>query len=383
MRIGLTTHTFPPEFIGGREMHVEALARALSKDDDIIIFAGSNVKRVIKEDMGGYTLYKIPAFPITLSKNPLQVYRVVPRFYSVLSKEKLDIIHAHEYGHFTTDIASLYSKVSKTPLVLTVHGYVIENKILGITKKLYDRTIGLKTLKAANKIIAVSKRQKEDIIRWAGKEIEGENILYVPNGIYINEFNDLKFNGESYQGYNFGNSPLVLGVGRLLPRKGFLYLIEAAKKVVKLDPDVKFVIVGPDGGEMQNLIQKINENDLADNFFLLGTVPRNVLRYLYSCANIFVIPSFYEGLPTTLLEAMACGIPVIGSNIDGIQIVVENDRDGLLIPPGNADILADKICLLLRDKILADKLSRNAKKKVEDYDWKKIHLQIKKIYEQA
>lgn len=383
MKIGLTTHTFVPEFIGGRESHIEALANTLSKDNDVIIFTGSNVKKVIKENNGKYTLYKVPAYPITISKNPLQIYRISPRFYSVLCREKLDIIHAHEYGHFTTDTAALFSKSHKIPLVLTVHGYVISNNVLSTFKKIYDNTIGSVVIDTARKIITVSERQKEDITRWNGGKIDHNKLIYIPNGILMDKFKNLEHNDRFYQKYNFGDGPLVLSVGRLLPRKGFLYLIDAAKKVKKSHPDAKFVIVGPDSGDMQNLIRRINENGLTDNFFILGAIQDNELKYLYSRADVFAIPSLYEGLPTTLLEAMAYGKPIVGSDIDGIRTVIENGVSGLIVPPTDIDALADNICLLLEDKNLSDKLSKNAKDKVKNYDWNVIIPQIKRVYEQC
>lgn len=380
MKIGLTTHTFTPEFIGGRETHVEALAKTLSKDDDVIVFAGSNVKKVVKEYRDNYILYRIPSYPITISKNPLQTYRISPKFYSVLCREKLDLIHSHEYGHFTTDISALYCKIFKIPFILTIHGYVIKNSVLNTFKNIYDNIIGSMVLKTANKIIIVSEKQREDTIKWNGN-IDRNKLVYIPNGIFMDEFKNLNYDEGVYRRYNFGNGPLILSVGRILPRKGFIYLIDAAKKIKQRYPNARFAIAGPDSGDTQNLIKRINENDLSNNVFILGAVKREELMYLYSRADVFAIPSLYEGLPTTLLEAMAFGIPTVGSNIDGIRAVIDNVIDGLLVPPANADILADNICLLLEDKNLVNKISKNSKEKVKNYDWNIVASQIRKIYE--
>lgn len=382
MKIGLTTHTFIPEFIGGRETHVEALARILSRDDDVIVFAGSNVKKIVKESRDNYILYRIPSYPITISKNPLQTYRISPKFYSALCREKLDLIHSHEYGHFTSDISALYCKIFKIPFILTIHGYVIKNNVLNIFKDIYDNIVGSVVLKIADKIITVSERQIEDTIKWNGN-IERNKLVYVPNGIFMDEFKNINYGEEIYQRYNFGNGPLILGVGRILPRKGFIYLIDAAKKIKLRHPNVKLVIVGPDSGDMQNLINRINENYLSNCVFLLGAVKREELMYLYSRANIFVIPSLYEGLPTTLLEAMVFGKPIVGSDIDGIRTVIDNGVDGLLVPPANVEMLAENICLLLEDRNLANRISDNAKEKVKSYDWNIIASQIRNIYEQT
>lgn len=149
MRIGLTTHTFVPEFIGGRERHVDSLARVLGKDNEVVVFAGSNAGRATKEKKEFYTLYRIPMFSVPVSKNPRQYYRVIPKFLSVLKKEKLDIIHAHEYRHFSTDMAAVYAQKTETPMVMTVHGYQVTSQPGRIIVGIYDRWIGQYSLKTA------------------------------------------------------------------------------------------------------------------------------------------------------------------------------------------------------------------------------------------
>lgn len=363
MRIGLTTHTFIPEIIGGREKHVEGLARELGKNHEVIVFTGSESNKIKKEERENYSIYWIPMWVLNLGGE--QRYRILPKFWSLLKNEKLDLIHAHEYRHFTTSMAAIYSKLNKIPLILTVHGYILNRFYLKLLKNLYDRSLGLGTILTAKKIICISKTQEEeirDIFNFKGIK---EKVVTIPNGICLEEIKELK--KESGRA--------VFGLGRLIRRKGFHLLVEAAK-----DINGKVIIAGPDYGERENLEKQIRKNNLMDKVTLLSEVSGKEKVSLFANSGVFVIPSLYEGLPTTLLEAMAYGKPVVCSDLPGIREVIKNGENGFLIKPGAVKELADKINLLLNDSKLRKKIGRNNKQKVKEYSWKEIAKKIEEVY---
>lgn len=368
MRIALITHTFVPELIGGREKHVESLAKVLGEKDEVFVFTGSNTNKVTREIKDNYTVYRIPSISITLSKNPLQVYRIIPSFLKVLSSEEIDILHAHEYGHFTSDISAVYSKITTKPLVLTIHGYVINSK-LKLLKKIYDETLGRFEIQTARKIIATSRSLKDEIIN----SYNIHNIEIISNGIFLNQFQHGSLKREE----------LIISVGRILPRKGFSYLVDAAEEIIRDHPHVKIMIIGPDGGDEQNIIKKINNKNLKDNVVLKGTISDEMLLSLLSKSSLFVIPSLYEPFGIVALEAMAAGCPIVATNVGGLSEIIDHNRTGLLVPPANSKALADSIGLLLDNRELAEKLAKNAKEKVREFDWTIIGKRTREVYEEV
>ncbi len=368
MRIGLITHTFVPEFIGGREKHVEALAKVLGEKDEVFVFTGSRTKKVIKELKDNYTLYRIPLISVTLSKNPLQVYRIIPGLLKVLSSEEIDILHAHGYGLFTSDVSALYSKISNIPLVLTFHGCLFGKK-LKLFKKIYDKTVGRFELQTVRKMIATSNSLKDEII----SSYNVNNIEIIPNGIFL----------DQYQHESLKREELIISVGRILPRKGFSYLVDAAEEIIKDHPNVKFMIIGPDGGDKQNIIKKINNKNLKENVELKGIISDEMLHHLLSISSLFVIPSLYEPFGLVALEAMAMGCPIVSTNVGGLSEIIEHNRTGLLVPPANSKALANSIRLLLDNRQLAERLAKNAEEKVREFEWTNIGKRTREVYEKV
>jgi len=139
---------------------------------------------------------------------------------------------------------------------------------------------------------------------------------------------------------------IVLGAGRLSPEKGVQVLIAAAKHVIEADPDARFAVFGE--GTMRPALQRqIDEADLNGLFVLPGF--RGDLDQLMPCADLFVLPSFTEGLPNVVLEAGAAGVPVVATAVGGTPEVVDDGITGYLVPPGDPPSLAERIAQLLAD----------------------------------
>jgi len=377
MKIGLTTHTYTPEFIGGREIHVESLAKLLSKKHDVVVFTGSSLRKSEKLEMNGYTLYKIPLFTLPLPDN--ESYRIVPDFIKFLLREDLDVIHAHEYGHFTTDMANIYSKVKHTPLVISVHGHFFRLSLLNTLKKIYDKTVGIFSLKNAKKIICISDAQKKEILNAYGSKRIERKIEIIPNGIFIKNFHKHKHSKHKQKNQN-KNGKVILSMGRLVYRKGFHILIDAAKQI---QDNVKIVIAGPDGGERKNLEKQISNNNLNNKVILINSIDGETKENLLFNSDVFVIPSLYEGLPTTLLEAMFYGKPVISTDLPGIRGVIEDSKNGFVVTPGSSVELSEKINFILKNDSLAKKMGRENMKKVKKFYWSRIIKKIESIYEEV
>jgi len=182
-------------------------------------------------------------------------------------------------------------------------------------------------------VITVSAALKERLVALGGL---AEQIEVLRNGVDLALFRP---NGEPVVG-----RPVLLAVGNLVPLKGHRLLVEA----LPLLPDCELVIAG-DGPERGNLEKLAAQLGVADRLRLLGRVPQQELPALYSAARLLVLPSSHEGWPNVLLEAMACGTPVVASDIPGIREIVQDPVAGRLLSERNPRALADAVTALLAD----------------------------------
>lgn len=171
------------------------------------------------------------------------------------------------------------------------------------------------------------------------------------------------------------NNPIIISMGRLQKVKGFSYLIKAFREV-KNEIPAKLVILG--NGEMKNELEKLAlELDISDNVIFPG-FQLNPYRFI-ARSNLFVLSSLYEGFPNSLLEAMACGIPVVSTNCSsGPKEIINNGESGLLVPPKDVQAMANSILQVLTNRKLSLNLTESGLKRVKDFAVKRI---IKK-YEQ-
>jgi glycosyltransferase involved in cell wall biosynthesis len=200
---------------------------------------------------------------------------------------------------------------------------------------------------------------------------QNKKIIVVGNGINSNIFTPIeKKNKEKY----------ILFTGRLSYRKGLFDLVECAKSICEKYPDISFVITGS-GILSDKLRERIHELGIAKQFKFLGFVTREELITLYQNATLYVLPSHYEGLPTVLLEAMSCGLPVVATAVSGNLDVITHQKNGILIPPKEPKKLAEAISLLLDDEQLRKNLGINARKTIEEhYTWGMISNNFIKYY---
>jgi L-malate glycosyltransferase len=382
MKIAFVVHTAYPEFIGGREYHIHSLATIISKTDNVVVLAGGEAKKEQRRFLGGYLLINLPMLSIRVSRNPLQIYRIIPGISSSLKRENPDLIHAFEYGSYTSYITYRFSKKYNVPFVLTVYGYQFRNPALSFLKIFYDRIIGRQIFKKAERIFYPSEEQRKEILKVSGRmDIEGKLVL-MENCIETDNYRDIALKEELVKQYNLNGQVRLVTVARILPRKGIKYLIFAMHKVVhqyKLK-NLKLMIVGPDCGEAKNIVNLIKRLNLEDNVITVGAVPYHRIKEFLGICDIFVLPSLYEGMPLSLLEAMACGKAVIFSDLLCAKKLITDGKDGLLVSPSDVGSLAGAIAKLSTDKELREYLGFNARQKCLEFDSKIEAKRIREIY---
>ena len=183
---------------------------------------------------------------------------------------------------------------------------------------------------------------------------------------------------------NKDDAKTILYVGRLEFRKGVHVLVKAIPKVIEKYPEARFIFVGDDCGMSSYMLMKARQLGVLNNIDLVGKVEREKLKEYYFSASCCVVPSLWENHPYVCLEAMACGKPVIASNVGGIPEIIKDTATGLLVNPGSFKSLAEAIIRVLDDQKLAKQLGANAKKYIQnEYSVNKVIKQTVDIYEKV
>jgi glycosyltransferase involved in cell wall biosynthesis len=296
------------------------------------------------------------------------------------SVKSSSLIHVHGHPYLSSLIAAKIAKKYGKPLVLTQHNTFIEyNNFWDEIEKLNDLAIGKQVLKDAEKIIVVSNATKNYVLSLGA---DPEKIRVLHNGVDVNRFKPLTgVKDEMRKKLGISkDSSVVLTVRRLVYKNGIDTLIESAKIAVKKNPRLFFLVVGkgPDFGKVK---EKIEQLGMQENFRLTGFISDEVLPFYYNVADFFVLPSKSgEGLPLVALEAMACGVPVIATNVGGISEVMK-EGSGKLVPPNSPDFLAKAILEFSHSNLLA--LKNGLRKMVEQkYSWDRNVEKLVGIYEE-
>ena len=253
-----------------------------------------------------------------------------------------EIVHAHGHPYLTSLIAAKLAKRYSKPFVLTQHNTFIEyDSIFDSIERLNDLAVGKETLKEADKIITVSNATKDYVLSLGAKP---EKIKVLHNGVDLVRFRPLAGKREEMR-RKLGipqNSIVVLTVRRLVYKNGIDTLIEGANIAVRKNPKITFLVVGK-GPDLNSVQMRIRQLGIENNFRLTGFVKDEDLPFYYNAADFFVLPSKSgEGLPLVALEAMACGLPVIATDVGGIREILMEDY-GKLVPSNQPELLATAV----------------------------------------
>jgi glycosyltransferase involved in cell wall biosynthesis len=161
----------------------------------------------------------------------------------------------------------------------------------------------------------------------------------------------------------------VLYVGRFSPEKGLRFLLEALPAAAARVPELRALLVGGDEAEDGEYHEMARRLGVAERVVFGGVVPRDALPKVYADADVLAVPSLAEGHPLAPLECLACGTPVVASDIPGLNETIEDGVNGLLVPPGTPGALAEALGRILRDDEARGRMSRAARSSVERFSW--------------
>lgn len=326
-------------------------------------------------------------FVITLKITQLIIRKKVLK---ELKKDKYDVVHAQDIN--SANAVSLYCSRNGIRLIMTVHGHPHQGA-MAIKKVKPDSWLSrlllneeIKAYKMCDHIIAVS-CYSYDLIK---KHTVKDKVSVIHNFVDCQYFHpvDSTKKGKLRQktGYNEDDFILIYA-GRLFDSKGIEYIIESLSKIRNEMP-VKLIIAGS-GPEEKKLVELVNQNGLKELVNFTGEVDKERLLELYNCADAFIMASVtdrghLEGTPMSMLEAMACGLPVITTSAGGIGDVIINMKNGLIIEEKSSDEAASAIKLLYQNRDLYRVITDNAMKDINTKFSLDIVIQeILKIYNEG
>ncbi len=291
-----------------------------------------------------------------------------------------DIIHAHDW---LVAYAAKTLKVSfNTPMICTIHATEAgrNSGIHSDMQKYINDTEWMLTYEASE-VIVNSNYMKSEIQRLFGLPFEKINV--VPNGVNLNNFNNVYRDYDFRRRFAMDNEKIILFMGRLVYEKGIQNLIAAMPKVLEHYHDSKLVIAGK-GGMIDELRRETEALGISHKVYFAGYLNSKDVQKMYKCADVSVFPSTYEPFGIVAIEAMLSGIPVVVSDIGGLNEIVEHGVTGMKSYAGNPNSLADSILSLLFDHKLCDEVVKNAKAKVKsEYNWNKIASDTHFTYQKA
>jgi len=300
--------------------------------------------------------------------------------YLLMNAKHLDIIHSHAMRSFQEDVGSLISLTKHKPMIISAHGGININWDYGdkIPKMIHDMSIGYLNKKLLNPHYIAVAKYEVPILKQYG--ISEERIHFIPHGVNTNLFKPME-QPELKKELGLENSEILLYVGRIAKGKGVDKLIKMLYLVRKKNKRAKLMVVGGDAGYLSIVKELIRKYNLSEHVIFTGYIPKYKLASYYSIASLVIYPSRQEIFGLVLCEAMACGKPVIGSDIMGPSEIIVDGKTGFTSDFENIAELSEKVITLLDDKQYLLKLGKNGLERVRrHYTWEKAAKQHLDLY---
>jgi glycosyltransferase involved in cell wall biosynthesis len=299
---------------------------------------------------------------------------------SVNRKSRIDLIHAQDtaYGGLAAIISA---KILRIPVIISSHGiryFTLKEVVKGCSRLFlpFEYWLDAATVKNSNLVVTVSSQSRDFFSRF----VSANKIIVIPVGIETVLFEESKeVRKASRKSLNITGKYIAIGfVGRLSTEKNLFTLLEAFSKALDYNDKMKLVIIG--AGPLKTKLDLFSR-DKGFNDKIIFTGVRQDVNRLLSALDIFVLPSYTEGCPTSMLEAMAAGKAIIASDIASIREIVKNG-EAILVNPNDVDGFKKAIVHLYRDANLRESLGREAKETSKIYEAGEIYSRILKTYKE-
>jgi D-inositol-3-phosphate glycosyltransferase len=401
----LSYHTCPLATLGGKDtggmnVYVRDLTKELGRlGVHVDVFTRSQDEHVphVLHDLGfGNRVVHIPAGPeIPISKNELAEY--VPQFVDGIRQFanekgiKYDLIHSH---YWMSGLAAevLSDTWGNLPIMQMFHTLgEMKNRVARNDEERegkYRLDGERKVIDRVDRIIAATPAEQAQL-EWLYK-VDPRKVKVIPPGVDTSHFYPIPAD-EARQFIGLAlDDHMILFVGRIEPLKGVATLIQAVSCLAlkNLKEPVHLAVIGGDpeavntemSDEMVRLQKLCDELTVGKMVVFLGKRGQDTLPYYYSAAEVVVMPSHYESFGMVALEAMACGTPVIASQVGGLAFLVQDGVTGFTIPAEDHNALCEKLTVLLGEDSLRQQMGKNSVEYAQKYDWGIIARQIIDVY---
>lgn len=355
---------------GGIGRHIITLVNGLKEEFDITIACPQ--KSALENKLVAENIKTLP-LPLAGAVSLKEDYASFNILRQFMRLEKIHLAHAH--GAKAALIARPAALWAGVPSIYTVHNSVFheywpawKNTIIAIVEHVLSWP--------TDQVLTVSEALCQEIKHR--QRIPRHKIKVIHNGIHFNHFRDNHTSLTFKEKWHIPQNRIVIGtVARMAPQKGLSVLVKAAKSLVN-NYNVHFLLVG-DGPLREELEEKTRLASISSYFTFTGMI--NDIARAYAAMDIFVLPSITEGLPLTILEAMAFSLPVVATFVGGVPEVIEDGVCGFLVPPGNHGELCAKIACLVEQPGLRDGFGRRGRQRVHNkFGASKMIQETKAVY---
>ena len=371
---------------GGVQKHIIQICKRLDRKRFTITGCCSQESRPDGEKNGdipfpeAFQKVGVPYFvvPMHRSINPWRDFVAFLRIYKKIKQESFDLVHAHSSKAGV--LARIAARIAGVPVIVySPQGFSFDGPgplIKKLPYLIFEKIASF----FCDAIITVSPSEKKLALQY--NIIKEDKIKVIPSSLNLEDYRQIITDEERKEylrrfAIPFGNRVVTM-IGRLAPQKDPLTFINACALLKKDCPALSFLLVG-DGPMMEACLQKIRELGLQIEMKVLGW--RRDCTALFQMSDVVVNTSLWEGLPHTLLEAMACEKPVVATKATGIIDVINDGENGFLVPFHSPKLLADKIKWVLDNTGIAMKIGKEAKKTVEhNYSLEKTIPMIEELY---
>jgi len=376
-------------YFGGVERRIIETSQRLIDDVDTRVYSGTKAGFKTPTSVKGVTIF--PCFSTDV------LFPVDNWFFNKTLSNAVDRINADIFEVHTVSgygfVKALRKRHIGKPVIHTIHGVLADEyteSLHGSSTTLRSRlsnlamkqlaTMEKETAKNSNLIVTVSRYSSEKAIEFYG--LDSAKIRIVPNGVDPQKFRPMGNLENLKRQIGIDNRFCVLFVGRLIPRKGLSYLIEAAKYVVREIDDIVFVIVG-NGPLRKHLTNYVHKTNLSEKFIFLGDVSDDALPLVYNCADVFALPSIQEGQGIALLEAQSTAKPVVAFRVGGVPEALLEGQSGLLTKMDSQEF-SQSLLSLLSDSSLREEMGNKGREfVVENFSWEVCAQKMLRVYSEA
>jgi glycosyltransferase involved in cell wall biosynthesis len=388
----ITPILVPPILWAGSHRVVYDISKALSKRGHEVIVLTSDIinikeKKKINSKIDTCNHVKIVRNKIVNFKlteiTGMTISTDIMAFLKKALKD-FDVVHAHEYRTYENIVLHHYAKKYDITYLLQAHGSLRRDDPKRSLKWVYDIFFGYSLLKDASKVIALTPTEAE---QYMSMGVPKEKIAIIPNGIDLSEYAELPPKGSFKKKFNIPEDrKIILYLGRIHKIKGIDFLIRAyAYLKNKMNfKDAVLVIAGPDDGYLSEVKSLVHDLSVSNSVLFVGSLYGGDKLAAYVDSEVYILSSRYETFGMTVLEAYACGKPVIASDVGGLKELIVDGETGFLFEAGNFKQMAEKIVYLLNNSDKAVEIGRKARILVEEkYSIDKVVDMIERLYSEV